>query len=93
MREEIARLRDAVEVATHRKKRKRRYIQTDKTLTIGEVSELLAIEERSRRNDCEKPVKRVCVTRRCKRCGESGHNSRTCVVEIEDVNNSDKSEQ
>jgi hypothetical protein len=37
------------------------------------------------------PAKRVRAERRCSRCSEVGHNSRTCKVEIEDVDNSNAS--
>jgi hypothetical protein len=38
------------------------------------------------------PAKRVRVERRYSRCSEIRHNSRTCKVEIEDVDNSNTSE-
>ena len=41
----------------------------------------------------ETPAKRVRAERHCGRCGEVGHNSRTCKVEIEDVDNSEESEE
>ena len=40
MQEEIGRLRDAVEALTKCKSRKRRYIQAEETLTVGEVVDL-----------------------------------------------------
>ena len=53
----------------------------------------MAAREGSCRNDSEKPAKRVRAARHCGRCGEKGHNSRTCTVEIEDVDNSDTSKE
>ena len=49
--------------------------------------------EGSCHDDGEKPAKRVRAERHCGRCGEKGHNSRTCTVEIEDVFNSDVSKE
>jgi hypothetical protein len=92
MQEEIGRLRDAVEASTKRRARKRRYIRAEETLTVGEVSDLIAEPAGSCRDDGETPAKRVRAERRCGRCGETGHNSRTCKVEIEDIEDSNKSE-
>ena len=44
------------------------------------------------RNDGDRP-KRVRAERHCSRCDETGHNSRTCKVEIEDVDGNDASEE
>jgi hypothetical protein len=93
MQEEIGCLRDAVEALIKRRVRKRRYIRAEETLTVGEVSDLIAELAGSRRDDGETPAKRVRAERRCGRCGETGHNSRTCKVEIEDAEDSDKSEE
>jgi hypothetical protein len=38
------------------------------------------------------PAKRVRAERRCGCCSEVRHNSRTCKVEIEDVDNSNASD-
>jgi hypothetical protein len=92
MRAEIVRLEAATEATKKRKSRKRRYIQAEEILTVGEVLDLIAIREGGRREEGEEPAKRVRLGRRCGCCGEIGHNSRTCKVEIEDVNNSDASE-
>jgi hypothetical protein len=92
MQEEIGRLRDTVEASIKRRARKRRYIRAEETLIVGEVSDLIAELAGSRRNDSETPVKRVRAERRCGRCGETGHNSRTCKVEIEDAEDSGESE-
>jgi hypothetical protein len=92
VQEEIGRLRDAVDTLTKRKTRKRRYVRAEETLTVGEVSDLVAEKEDRRREDGETPAKRAHTERRCGRCSEVGHNSRTCKVEIEDVDNSDASE-
>jgi hypothetical protein len=91
VQEEIGRLRDAVDTLTKRKTRKRRYVRAEETLIVGEVSDLIAKMDGGRREDGETPAKRVRAERRCGRCSEVGHNSRTCRVEIEDVDNSDAS--
>jgi hypothetical protein len=88
VQEEIGRLRDAVEALTKRKSRKRRYIQAEESLTVGEVSDLIAEKEGGSREKGETLAKRVRAERRCGRCSEIGHNSRTCKVEIEDVDSS-----
>jgi hypothetical protein len=92
MREEIGRLRDVVEASTKRKSCKRRYVQTEEALAVGEESDLLAAKDGSARKEGKKPAKKVRAERRCGRCGEIGHNFRTCKVEIEGVEDSDASE-
>jgi hypothetical protein len=91
VQEEIGRLRDAVDTLTKRKTRKRRYVRAEETLTVSKVSNLIGAKEGSSRKEGKTPAKRVRAERRCGRCSEIGHNSRTCKVEIEDVDNSDAS--
>jgi hypothetical protein len=93
MQEEIGRLRDAVEASTKHRARKRRYIRAEETLTVSEVSDLIAEPAGSRHDNSKTPAKRVRAERRCRRCGETRHNSRTYKVEIEDAEDSDKSEE
>ena len=92
MRQEIAGLRKAIEVATEVRSRKRNYVRTTGTLTVGEVADLIAENESGGQKKGEEPVKRVRTQKRCGRCGETGHNSRTCTVEIVDTSDSDESE-
>jgi hypothetical protein len=92
VQEEIGRLRDAVNTLTKRKTRKRRYVRVEETLTVSEVSDLITEKEGSSCEEGETPAKRVRAERRCGRCSEIGHNSRTCKVEIVDVDDSDASE-
>ena len=82
MRKEMAGLRKVAEAATERKGRKRKYIRTEDTLTVGDVLDLIPPEEASGQEEGEKPIKRAGRERRCRRCGETGHNSRTCKVQI-----------
>jgi hypothetical protein len=88
----MGRLRDAVNILTKRKTRKRRYVRVEETLIVSEVSNLIAEKEGGSRKEGETPAKRVRAERRYSRCSEIGHNSRTCKVEIEDVDDSNASE-
>jgi hypothetical protein len=92
VQEEIGRLQDAVNTLTKRKTCKRQYIRTEETLTVSKVSDLIAAKEGGSRKEGETPAKRVRAERRCSRCSEIGHNSRTCKVEILDADDSDASE-
>jgi hypothetical protein len=92
MQEKIDNLIEAVEAATKRKSRKRQYIQAEETLTVGEVTDLIAATVDNRRDDSDGLSKRVRAGRRCGRCSEVRHNSRTCKVEIEDADDSDASD-
>ena len=91
MRQEMAGLQKAVEVATEVKSRKRKYINTAKTLTVGEVADLIAKKEGGKQEESREPVRRVRTQRRCGRYSETGYNARTCAVKIVDLSNSDKS--
>lgn len=92
LQEQVGRLQDAVEASTKRKARKRRYVRAEETLTVGEVSDLVATTVVNGRDDSNRLLKRVRAERRCGRCGETRHNSRTCKVEIEDAEDSEESE-
>jgi hypothetical protein len=92
MRQEMAGLRKAVEIATEVKGRKRKYIQTAETLTVGEIADLIAEKDGGGQVEGGESSKRVRTQRRCGRCGETGHNARTCAVEIADASDSDESE-
>jgi hypothetical protein len=91
MQQEMAGLRKAVEIATEVKGRKRKYIQTAKTLIVGEIADLIAEKDSSRQVEGGEPAKKVHTQRRCRRCRETSHNTRTCAVEIVDLSNSNKS--
>jgi hypothetical protein len=69
----------------------RRYVQIEEILIVSKVTNLVAAREGSSRKEGETPAKRVRAERRCGRCGEVGHNSRTYKVEIEDADDSDAS--
>jgi hypothetical protein len=91
MQQEMAGLCKAVEIATEVKSQKRQYIQTAETLTLGEIADLIAEKDGGGQEDGGEPVKRVCGQRRCRHCGETGHNARTCAIEIVDASDSNKS--
>jgi hypothetical protein len=91
VQEEIGRLREAVDTLTKRKTRKRRYVRAEETLTVGEVSDLIAEKEGSSREEGKTPAKRVRAERRYSCCSKIRHNFCTYKVEIVDVDNSDAS--
>ena len=66
-------------------------MQTEETLTVREVSNLITVREGSSSKEGKTLVKRVRAERHCGRCGETRHNSCTCKVEIEDVEDSEES--
>jgi hypothetical protein len=91
VQEEIGCLQDAVNTLTKRKTHKRRYIRVEETLTVSKVTNLIAEKEGSSRKESKTPAKKVRVERRCSCCSETRHNSYTCKVEIEDVEDSNAS--
>ena len=91
MMEEMSSLREALDKSNKRKSRKRRYVRTEETLTVGEVQEILAEQAGNSHSDGESASKRVRGERRCGRCNQTGHNVRTCVVEIDSASDSDDS--
>lgn len=88
---EIAELRAANEAASRRKSHKRKRIQKEGTLVVEEGQRLAALNEFGARSDRKKQKKRVRAEggepsqRRCRRCGEGGHNARTCKNRVEEV--------
>ena len=92
MMEEMSTLRAALDESNKRKSRKRRYVRIEETLTTGEVQELLAEQAGSSRGDGEGASKRVRGERRCGRCKQTGHNARTCAVEIDSASDSSDSD-
>jgi hypothetical protein len=84
-------LQAANEAATRRRSYKRKRVQKEGTLTAKEGLRLTALKEFAARSDGKKAAKRVRAEegeptqRRCGRCGETGHNMRTCKQEAEIV--------
>jgi hypothetical protein len=93
LQEGQARMQSAIDELTKRRSRKRKYIRTEETLTVGEVQDLIAERAGGERDAGDGPARKVRGARHCGRCGEKGHNSRTCKVEIDDAENSDESEE
>ena len=84
LKKERTELQAALAAATERKSHKRRRIQQEGTLTIKESQRVATLKEFGARGDGKKPKKRVRAEggepsqRRCRTCGETGHNARTC---------------
>jgi hypothetical protein len=76
-----------------RQLRKQKYIQTEETLIVEEVQDLITKREGRERNTSKGPARKVRGARRCGRCSEKGHNSRTCKVEIKDTKDSNESKE
>ncbi len=87
----IRELEAAAEATTQRKSHKRKRIQEGGSLLVEEGQRLAALAEFGARCDGKKGKKRVRAEggelsqRRCRRCGEGGHNARTCKNEVEEV--------
>ena len=84
-------MQSAIKKLIKRKSCKKQYIQVEKTLTVSKVTNLVTIIVSSSCNNREKLLKRMRVERHCGRCGETKYNSRTYIVEIENVENSEES--
>jgi hypothetical protein len=89
---EIAGLRKAIDTLTEQRSRKRKYIRTEESLTVGDVQDLIAEKEGDGGEEAEQPAKRARAQRRCGRCSKPGHNTRTCTAEIVDLEDSNASE-
>jgi hypothetical protein len=78
-----AKLQAANEASSKRRSRKRKRVQQQGTLTIEKGVRLTTLKEFKARSNRKKAKKRVRVKvgepsqRRCRRCGEAGHNART----------------
>jgi hypothetical protein len=84
MRDRIASLERANEAASKRRQRKKKRIQKRGTLTKGEGEDIIAQKEadlqikREQRQGGERSGLSRQALARCRRCRETGHNSRTC---------------
>jgi hypothetical protein len=93
----IIELEEQLEVMTKRKARKRKRIQHGGTMEYGTAIPQAATEasiapqqsKKARRGDDHKPGQ--LALRRCRNCGETGHNARTCKIDIEEFSKSDGS--
>jgi hypothetical protein len=87
MRDQITSLERANEAATKRRQRKKKRIQKQGVLTKGAGEDLLAQREadkqtahKQREGGGQSGLSRQAVAR-CKRCRETGHNSRTYKID------------
>jgi hypothetical protein len=86
----VSELEAANQAATQRRSHKRKRVQKGEALTIEEGERLATLREFGARSDGKKVKKRARVEagkpsqRHCRRCGETGHNLRTCKQDIED---------
>jgi hypothetical protein len=91
MRNQIASLEKANKAASKRKQRKKKRIQRNRVLTKGDREDILAQKEaeqqiaRERRQSGEQSGLSRQALARCKRCRETGHNSRTCAKDTSDT--------
>jgi hypothetical protein len=87
----MAGMRKAIAALTEQRSRKRRYIRTEETLTVGDVQDLMTEKDGGGEEAAGQPAKRVRKERHCGRCGKTRHNARTCAAEIVDSDKSDAS--
>jgi hypothetical protein len=93
MSNQVKELQAANEAASRRKSRKRKRIQAEGTLIAEEGVRLTTIKEFAARSNGKKAKKSAraegseLTQRRCRRCGEAGHNSRTCKQVEETLSN------
>jgi len=89
----IANLEEANQAASERRKRKKKRIQKGGTLSQAEADDIVEQRDVEVQLEAERRQERVRAgssaggIRRCKNCGEAGHNKRTCkkdAVEVED---------
>jgi hypothetical protein len=84
MRSRIATLQNANKAATERRKRKKKRIQKEGALRVAEGLDLIAqaeVDEQvvgETREGKRRESGNASQQRRCRRCKETGHNSRTC---------------
>jgi hypothetical protein len=84
MRDRITSLERANDAATKRRSRKKKRIQKQGILTIGDGEDILVQQDAKQQITCEQRQGRerlgLCrqALARCTRCRETGHNSRTC---------------
>jgi ribosomal protein L32 len=84
MRQQVTQLQAANKAATRRRLHKRKQIQKEGTLTIKEGACLTALKEFRAYSNRKKGKKRARnnkgkpTQQRCRKCGNAGHNARTC---------------
>ena len=89
VKKRVSKLEAANEATTRRRSHKRKRLQKGETLTIKEGEKLATLKESRARGSGKKAKKGESAKvgepsqRRCRRCGETGHNSRTCKQDEE----------
>ena len=78
IQEKLNRLKATITKVTKRKTRKRRYVQAEGSQTVSQIANQIAKAEGGSYNNGATSAKRVRSERRCGRCSQIGHNSRTC---------------
>jgi hypothetical protein len=90
---ELAGLWKSINALTEQRSRKRKYIRTEESLTVGDVQDSMAEKDGGGKEAAEQHAKRVRKERHCGRCGKTGHNMRTCTVAIVDSDDSSACEE
>ena len=91
LRDQVSTLQKAIKATTERRKRSKKQIRNQKTLTKGEGEDIIAQKNAKQQQESKRreAVARSGVNRqaiaRCKRCRETGHNSRTCQKDTIDT--------
>lgn len=91
LRAEVGELREANATLSKRRKAKKKYLRNGGSLTAQDARDLVdqrrvereLREERRRRGAQQQHI--IGGTRRCRRCGASGHNARTCIEDGEEA--------
>ena len=91
MQEELGRLQETIKTLTKQITHKRLYVQAKESQTASQIANQITKVEGSGYNNGVTPAKRVRSERRCGRCSQIRHNSRTCQVELEDEDDSEES--
>lgn len=89
MKDQVAQLQSANKAATRRRAYKRQRVQRDGALTVSEGARLTVLREFGARGNGEREGRRAHADggepsqRRCKQCGETGHNLRTFRQQVD----------
>ena len=78
---------------TEQRSYKRKYIQAEKSLIVGNIQNLIGKKDSSSKKAAKQPIKRVRKERHCRYCSKTSYNLRTCTVEIIDLDDSNTSNQ
>lgn len=93
---EIRTLRAANEALSKRRRAKKKQIRTEQALIVEDATDLVVQREANKKVRRDEAILRgtqkirQSSERRCGTCGKSGHNSRTCTIEVEVVYSSEE---